>query len=131
MLQYMHAHSILSTCVCVCLVCRLSKPAKQVQPVYSDTEDTLSTSHTRLDHKDLSSFDRASKKFLEEMKETFLRLEREAKVRVYCHTTLMLGRRIIFRSWKRNTPPMVTIMFHTVLLDILTLFHPIIGRTFH
>ena len=118
--------------VCL-LVCRLSKPAKQVHPVYSDTEDTLSTSHTRLDHKDLSSFDRASKKFLEEMKETFLRLEREAKVRVY--TMLMIVILIIillFRSWKRYILPVATIILlicHTTLPGIPTLCHPIIGMT--
>ena len=67
------------------LVCRTSKSTRQLQPLHSDTDDSLSTTHTRsrVDLKeDLSSFDRASKKFLEEMKETFLRLEREAKVRM-------------------------------------------------
>ena len=64
-------------------VYRLSKSVKQARPAHADTDDdTLSTSHTGINHKDLSSFDRASKKFLEEMKETFLRLEREAKVSV-------------------------------------------------
>ena len=75
---YMYCHFSL-------LVCRTSKSARQLQPLHSDTDDSLSTTHmrSRVDLKeDLSSFDRASKKFLEEMKETFLRLEREAKVRM-------------------------------------------------
>ena len=80
---YIHAHDV------TLVVYRSSKSVKQLQPLHSDTdEDTLSTTHTtsRVDLKDLSSFDRASKKFLEEMKDTFLRLEREAKVNTHTRT---------------------------------------------
>ena len=94
---YMHMHICNVTDV---LTHRSSKSAKHLKPRNSDTEeDSLSTSQTRYrsNLKDLSSFDKASKKFLEEMKETFLRLEKEAKVRMNnTHTfidnnTLCLG----------------------------------------
>jgi len=60
---------------------RASKPAKLVHPVDAGTEDdSLTQAGSKL--KDMSSFDKASQKFLEEMKATFSRLEKEAKVRM-------------------------------------------------
>ncbi|XP_065884793.1 centriole and centriolar satellite protein ofd1-like isoform X2 [Dysidea avara] len=66
---------------------RATKPAKLVHPVHAGTEDdSLTYAGTKL--KDMSSFDKASKKFLEEMKATFSRLEREAKELEEQHPTV-------------------------------------------
>ena len=130
---YIHMHICNVTNV---LMHRSSKSAKHLEPFNSDTEeDTLSTTHTRsrASLKDLSSFDRASKKFLEEMKDTFLKLEKEAKVRTKKYTHVCNA--LIFRSWKSDILLMATIIFpmsHTPLpLGVLTLCHHVIGKASH